>query len=101
MSMGFVDAASWGENGSKLRSCPSAPCCVLCGVKCGSGCCCEVDVVATVILSPSYSHWLSSVKSTGSKSEIAKFCMMDDILVSSVSTACTWWICALGSSSSS
>ena len=60
-----------------------------------------MDVVATVILSPSYSHWLSAVESTGSKSEIAKFCIMDDILVSSVSTACTWWICAFGSSSSS
>ena len=57
--------------------------------------------MATVILSPSYSHWVSAVESTGSKSEIAKFCMMDDILVSSVSTACTWWICAFGSSPSS
>ena len=104
MSIGLVDAASLGENGSKLRSCSPAPCCVLCGVKSESWYCCEIDVVATVILSPSYSHWVSIVESIGSKSEIAKFCIMDDIFVSSVSTACTWLICAfvfIRSSSSS
>ena len=85
MSMGLVDAASAGENGSKLRSCSPAPC----SVKSESWCWYEVIVVATVILSPSYSHWSSIAESTGSKSEIASFCMMDDILVSSVSTACT------------
>ena len=90
MSIGLVDAASLGENGSKLRSCSPAPC----GVKSESWYWYEADVVATVIWSPSYSHWLSIVESTGSKSEIANFCMMDDILVSSVSIACTWWICA-------
>ena len=104
MSIGLVDAASLGENGSKLRSCSPAPCCVLCGVKSESWYCCEIDVVATVILSPSYSHWVSIVESIGSKSEIAKFCIMDDIFVSSVLTACTWLICAfvfIRSSSSS
>ena len=47
-----------------------------------------------MILSPSYSQSVSIVESTGSKSEIANFCIMDDIFASSVSTACTWWICA-------
>ena len=89
-----MELANSGENGSKLWSCVSAQCCELFDVNSYSLHSCEVNVFATVTLTPSYSHSVSMVESTGSKSEIAKFCMMEDRFSSAASTACTWWICA-------
>ena len=94
MVIGLVELACSGENGSKLWSWEPAPCCELFVVKSESWHSCDVDMLATVTLTPSYSQSVSMVESTGSKSEIAKFCMMEDSFSSSVSTARTWWICA-------
>ena len=89
-----MELACSGENGSKLWSYAPVPCCELFDVNSESWHSCEVNVFATVTLTLSYSHSVSMVESTGSKSEIAKFCMMEDRFSSAASTACTWWICA-------
>ena len=89
-----MELASSGEKGSKFWSCVPAPCCELSDVNSFSLHSCEKIVFAIVTLTPSYSHLVPMAGSTGSKSEIAKFCMMEHKLSSAASTACTWWICA-------
>ena len=89
-----MELASSGENGSKFWSCVLVSCCELSDVNSFALHSCEKFVFAIVTLTPSYSHLVPMAGSTGSKSEIAKFCMMERKLSSAASTACTWWICA-------
>ena len=84
-----MELASSGENGSKFWSCVPAPCCELFDVNSYSLHSCEINVFATVTLTPSYSHLVPMAGSTGSKSEIAKFCMMERKLSSASSSVCT------------
>ena len=86
--IGFVDLASSGENGSKFSSF-LVSWCEISGVKSFVLHSCKKLVFAIVTLTPSYSHLVSMTESTGSKSEIAKFCMMERKLSSASSFVCT------------
>ena len=89
MFIGLVELASSGENGSKFLSFVLVSWCELSDVNSFVLHSCEKLVFAIVTLTPSYSHLVSMTESTGSKSEIAKFCMMERKLSSASSFVCT------------
>ena len=72
-----------GDELSGLFSCLPVSCWMMCGVMSEIRCWYELYVVTLVMLLP-YSHWMILVTSTGLGEEIAKFCVMDDVFVTSV-----------------